>query len=352
MKNYLLRTLLLICLCLGFVPNAHATAPANPESYTLPFTYNSITYTKAFQMISLSNDTYANKAVIYFHNGDATFHGGYSVFKVYGSSDVLKVNSADDIFGNGNDEFTEIPQDPDDPNWFGLANGVCFDSDYLKSSTEITQETNFSYQNSGYHCNFQFVDTDTVIIDDSNYFNIFNTKLPLTGGKDWLQTVEIGGEVYCGGGTDSYHTGSGYYSIDFDDLSDSGSEVDTPALAIASGVVDSYGNDGATTGFGHWIIIDHRNGFKTRYAHLKNTPSFTSGSVPQGKVLGIVGNTGYSFGTHIHLQLYYGGSSASTVTELGTLLMEGNTLSSYVVSSSTSQPSCYTMYPSTNTAIP
>jgi hypothetical protein len=44
-------------------------------------------------------------------------------------------------------------------------------------------------------------------------------RIPLARGDGILCTVEAGGEVapILGGGTDSWHTGNGYYSLDFDD---------------------------------------------------------------------------------------------------------------------------------------
>lgn len=174
--------------------------------------------------------------------------------------------------------------------------------------------------------------------------NVFAMKLPLSGGKNWLLTVQTGGSIFCSGGTDTYHTGSGYYSLDFDDYNSiDGQVTDSPIYSAASGIVDSYGYD--STGYGNWVIIDHQNGYKTRYAHMKNQTLTTSGAVSQGTQLGIVGTTPgspYSSGTHLHFQVYYGGSSASTVPELGLVLMEGLTLSEYAVG-------CNTYYASTNT---
>lgn len=193
--------------------------------------------------------------------------------------------------------------------------------------------------------------TNDILIGGSSYFDVFRIKHPLSGGKNWLLTTEIGGEVFCGGGTDSYHTGGGYYSIDFDDLTSVGAQTDTPIYAVASGIVEEV--DYAPTGFGNYVIIDHGNGYKTLYGHMKNTAMVSeTNTVALGEQIGIVGTTPgppYSTGTHLHMQLFYGGSSASTVTELSTVLMEGNSLASYTVNSSTSQPSCLTYYSSTNT---
>jgi len=39
-----------------------ASAPESPLPYTLPFSYNGVTYMKALQVITLSNNTYPYKA--------------------------------------------------------------------------------------------------------------------------------------------------------------------------------------------------------------------------------------------------------------------------------------------------
>lgn len=171
--------------------------------------------------------------------------------------------------------------------------------------------------------------------------NTFTMKLPLPGGKNWLLTVQAGGTVFCGGGTDSYHTGSGYYSLDFDDYtSQNGQETSVPIYAVASGTIDSYGYD--ASGFGNWVQIDHGNNYKTLYGHMTATTLITSGAVSRGDQLGTMGITGNSTGTHLHFQLYYNGSSASNVTEIPLVLMEGLTLDEYLVG-------CNTYYLSTNT---
>jgi murein DD-endopeptidase MepM/ murein hydrolase activator NlpD len=57
--------------------------------------------------------------------------------------------------------------------------------------------------------------------------------------------------------------------------------------------------------FGNYITIDHGDGEYSHYAHLR-TRSFkvrTGERVEQGQALALVGNSGYSFGTHVHVQV-------------------------------------------------
>jgi len=57
---------------------------------------------------------------------------------------------------------------------------------------------------------------------------------------------------------------------------------------------------------GNMVKIDHGNGYVTRYLHLAyGTVKVKVGDyVSKGQVLGYMGNTGHSFGGHLHFELY------------------------------------------------
>jgi len=74
-----------------------------------------------------------------------------------------------------------------------------------------------------------------------------------------------------------------------------------PVLAAADGVATySYGR-----ARGNAILIDHGNGYQTRYYHLLHDGLVTTGStnVVQGQQIGLVGSTGNSYGAHIHFMV-------------------------------------------------
>lgn len=80
----------------------------------------------------------------------------------------------------------------------------------------------------------------------------------------------------------------------------------TPVRAAADGVVfRAY----QSSSYGNTVMVSHRIGGKlytTIYAHL-NTYNVSAGDrVTQGQVIGGMGNTGESFGSHLHFELYIG----------------------------------------------
>lgn len=89
--------------------------------------------------------------------------------------------------------------------------------------------------------------------------------------------------------------------------------------ATADGKIVHKGNKG---GYGKTIIINHKNGYKSLYAHLSsyNNRLKVGSSVKQGDFIGRVGTTGRSTGPHLHFGLYKNGRAvdplkAITVTK-------------------------------------
>lgn len=60
-------------------------------------------------------------------------------------------------------------------------------------------------------------------------------------------------------------------------------------------------------GYGCHVIIDHGNGYQSLYAHLSRYDVEPGDSVGQGRVIGIMGSTGRSTGTHLHFEIRSGG---------------------------------------------
>ena len=59
--------------------------------------------------------------------------------------------------------------------------------------------------------------------------------------------------------------------------------------------------------YGNYVIISHINGYQSLYAHLHTTNVKVGQRLNQGEKLGLVGNTGYSTGPHLHFTVYKNG---------------------------------------------
>jgi murein DD-endopeptidase MepM/ murein hydrolase activator NlpD len=67
-------------------------------------------------------------------------------------------------------------------------------------------------------------------------------------------------------------------------------------------------DDKGKGGFGKYVIIDHGNGFKTQYSHLKDVGVKDGQEIKSGDLdtaIGHVDNTGRSNGPHLDLKMYY-----------------------------------------------
>ena len=71
-------------------------------------------------------------------------------------------------------------------------------------------------------------------------------------------------------------------------------------LSADHGVVEFVGT---RNGYGKTIIVDHKNGYKTLYAHLDAYSVQQGDIVEKGDKLGDMGNTGRSTGTHLHFEI-------------------------------------------------
>lgn len=64
---------------------------------------------------------------------------------------------------------------------------------------------------------------------------------------------------------------------------------------------------GWSGGYGNFIIVDHGDGFVTRYAHCSKIAVKKGQKVSQGQIIGYVGTTGNSTGNHLHFEIKVNG---------------------------------------------
>ena len=99
----------------------------------------------------------------------------------------------------------------------------------------------------------------------------------------------------------------------------SGCGMGSPIFAIENGTVlqtnsgcpdSGYGAyDMCGEGFGNYVWIQHPSGVYVVYAHMLGNVVVSPGEqVSKGQVIGYMGNSGSSTGTHLHLGTFYGGT--------------------------------------------
>lgn len=106
--------------------------------------------------------------------------------------------------------------------------------------------------------------------------------------------------------------GRGHIGIDI-----TGSGVyGAPIIAVADGVVSCADTSGYGGGYGLHVQINHDNGYSTLYAHMSVVKVRQGQTVKAGQVIGFVGNTGHSFGAHLHFETRWNGNPYDPQTEV------------------------------------
>ena len=87
----------------------------------------------------------------------------------------------------------------------------------------------------------------------------------------------------------------------------------TPIMATGNGTIVSVGRKG---GYGRTVVIRHRGGYTTTYAHMSRfKKKLRSGQkVYQGDVIGYVGSSGLATGPHLHYEFHKNGKAVNAMT--------------------------------------
>lgn len=98
------------------------------------------------------------------------------------------------------------------------------------------------------------------------------------------------------GDNSAFRGGRGHSGTDFAKAEGS------PIVAAAAGTIAKVGFE--ADGLGHYVEIDHGNGWATRYGHMVDVPPVKQGDAVQaGGHIGDVGSTGNSTGPHVHFMV-------------------------------------------------
>lgn len=101
-----------------------------------------------------------------------------------------------------------------------------------------------------------------------------------------------------------YHPG-----IDMPNRSAPGIVASDGGTVTVAGWPDNYG-------YGNRVVVDHGNGYSSLYAHLSNIYVSSGQKVSRGQVLGQMGSTGRSTGTHLHFEIHFKGIAVNPLAIL------------------------------------
>ena len=130
---------------------------------------------------------------------------------------------------------------------------------------------------------------------------------PMTG------TGQMGWPLDGGWVSDSFISDRNHKGLDI--AAPEGTEI----YAAEEGQVVSAGwNSG---GYGNVVMIEHPDGYATVYAHMIMVYAVEGQYVTKGQLIGFVGNTGNSFGNHLHFEVRYQGICLDPAGFLNTMNM-------------------------------
>ena len=94
---------------------------------------------------------------------------------------------------------------------------------------------------------------------------------------------------------------------------DMSTDYGVPVYATGDGVVEKIDQGKRRRGYGRQILINHKFGYKTRYAHLLRMFVKPGEVVKRGQLIGEVGSSGGSTGPHLHYEVLYMGRNVNPV---------------------------------------
>ncbi|MCC2592304.1 peptidoglycan DD-metalloendopeptidase family protein [Tessaracoccus sp. OS52] len=137
------------------------------------------------------------------------------------------------------------------------------------------------------------IDPDSLSADDVAAATTKGGSMPVKSG------YRVGAGFGATGSWSRYHTGQDFPAP-------SGTKI----YAAASGIVLSP-TSGSWAGIN--VVIQHNNGGATLYAHMSKRVVKPGQAVKAGQLIGYVGNTGRSFGSHLHFEYYKPGVTPGDV---------------------------------------
>lgn len=107
--------------------------------------------------------------------------------------------------------------------------------------------------------------------------------------------------LYINQGYHYFHPG-----IDYDGV------IGEPVYPIMDGFVERV--ERSPYAYGNSIVVNHRNGYVSRYAHLSKINVFINQEIDVFTVIGDVGSTGRSTGAHLHIEVLENGRNINPLS--------------------------------------
>jgi murein DD-endopeptidase MepM/ murein hydrolase activator NlpD len=121
-----------------------------------------------------------------------------------------------------------------------------------------------------------------------------------------------------GGGSGQFHWPTNglitQYPVWYHMALDIANSSQPPVMAAGSGTVILV--QYLTYDYGHHVIIDHGNGTSTLYGHMTEIYVHAGDKVSQGQIIGKMGSTGRSTGTHLHFEVRVNGRAVNPLPYL------------------------------------
>ena len=161
----------------------------------------------------------------------------------------------------------------------------------ILSSVGVDIKVQVSNENSGGpFTTSSAVTKDELILRTDHYLDTIQ-NVPLGAPVPGVLTSRFGWRNDPINGKSAYHQG-------VDIRGRNGADV----KATANGIVKKESYD---KGNGRYVLVDHGNGFITKYAHLKKSLVQKGDTVERGQTIGLVGSSGRSTGPHVHYEIHY-----------------------------------------------
>jgi murein DD-endopeptidase MepM/ murein hydrolase activator NlpD len=87
--------------------------------------------------------------------------------------------------------------------------------------------------------------------------------------------------------------------------------IGTSIIGADSGRVVVAERSGYNGGYGKYIKVDHGNGLSTLYAHLSEVSVSVGDNISRGQLIGKMGSTGRSTGSHLHFAVFSGDNAVN-----------------------------------------